>query len=370
MTSGRVRALYMRGGTSRALMFHRDDLPQAAAPDYAAWAPVFLGAIGSPDPNGRQLNGIGGGITSLSKVAVIGPPSRPDADVDYTFGQVGVTEPTVSYRGNCGNISSAVGPFAVDQGLVAASGDRARVRIHNTNTGKIIAADFPLRDGKWSDDGDFALDGVAGSGAPIRLSFLEPGGATTGQLLPTGKARQMLRTAAGEIEVSLIDAANPVCFARAADLGLTGRETPDALAADPQIMALAAELRVASAVEMGLSPDEDHARRVLTNLPLVALVAAPDPARSEDAEAGIVVRMFSADQPHKATPLTGALCLAVAAALQDSLVRPLVAGGSPMVIRHASGSMTVEADINPDGSVASVSTYRTARRVMAGDVYY
>lgn len=370
MATGRIRALYMRGGTSRALMFHRDDLPVATAPDYAAWNPVFLGAIGSPDPFGRQLNGIGGGISSLSKVAVIGPPSRPDADVDYTFGQVSVKDPTVSYRGNCGNISSAVGPFAIDQGLVAASGDSARVRIHNTNTGKIIVAEFPLQDGAWSEEGDFALDGVAGTGAPIRLSFLDPGGATTGRLLPTGTPRERMTVAGEEIEVSLIDAANPVCFARAADLGLTGRESPEDLAANAALMSRAVNMRVAAAVKMGLSPDEDHARRVLTNLPLVALVSAPDPDSSKEAGAGIVVRMFSADQPHKAVPLTGALCLAAAGALQGSLVQPLIAKGSPLVICHGSGRMTVDADIATDGTVTSVSTYRTARRVMAGEVYY
>jgi 2-methylaconitate cis-trans-isomerase PrpF len=179
-----LRAVFMRGGTSKALMFHQSDLPT----DRADWAPIFLAAMGSPDPNGRQLDGMGGGISSLSKVCVIGPPSRPDADVDYTFAQIAVSSALVDYAANCGNMSSAVGPFALDEGLVPApAGAEAVVRIHNTNTGKIIVSRFPAESGKAATDGALALDGVSGTGAPIRLDFHDPGGARTG-LLPTGRA--------------------------------------------------------------------------------------------------------------------------------------------------------------------------------------
>ena len=165
-------AVFMRGGTSRAVMFHQRDLP-----DRADWDPVFLAAMGSPDPNGRQLNGMGGGISSLSKICVLSPrPSRADADIDYTFAQVQIREAAVDYRGNCGNMSSAVGPFAVDEGLVRPNGDTAVVRIFNTNTGKIIRSTFRLVDGRAAVDGDLAIPGVAGTGAPVRLDFLSPGG--------------------------------------------------------------------------------------------------------------------------------------------------------------------------------------------------
>jgi len=174
-------AVFMRGGTSRAVMFHARDLP-----DRAEWDPLFLAAMGSPDPNGRQLNGMGGGISSLSKVCVIAPWTRKDADLDYTFAQVQIREPRVDYRGNCGNMSSAVGPFAMDEGLVRAEGDMATVRIYNTHTKKLIHATFPLRDNLPRYDGDLVIPGVAGSGAPVRLDFIAPGGATTGKLLPTG----------------------------------------------------------------------------------------------------------------------------------------------------------------------------------------
>ena len=219
-------AVYMRGGTSRALFFRREDLPSAPTPhDNPEWNAIFCATIGAPDPNGRQLDGLGGGVSSLSKVAIIGRPTRPDADVDYTFAQVAIREPVVGYRGNCGNISSAVGPFAVDEGLVAAEGETACVRIHNTNTGKIIEARFSLVDGAAAVDGDMALDGVAGTGAPIRLAFLDPGGATTGRLLPTGSALDRLDCgSAGLLEASMVDAANPTVFIAARSLGLSGRE--------------------------------------------------------------------------------------------------------------------------------------------------
>jgi 2-methylaconitate isomerase len=152
-----LEAVYMRGGTSRALFFDRNDLPSiASGGDTAAWDEIFCRALGSPDPNRRQLDGMGGGITSLSKVAVIGRPTHPDADVDYTFAQVDVTSPVVGYRGNCGNISSAVGPYAIDRGLVAAQGNRASIVIHNTNTKKLIRASFDLEGGLLADHGDLA----------------------------------------------------------------------------------------------------------------------------------------------------------------------------------------------------------------------
>src|SRR6201996_302330 len=176
-------AVFMRGGTSRAVMFHQRDLPEREA-----WDPIFLAAMGSPDPNGRQLNGMGGGISSLSKICILAPSDRPDADIDYTFAQVQIKEAAIGYRGNCGNMSSAVGPFAVDEGIVRPNGDTAVVRIFNTNTGKIIRSTFGIDDGRAAVDGSLTIPGVAGSGAPIRLDFLSPGGAVTGKLLPTGNA--------------------------------------------------------------------------------------------------------------------------------------------------------------------------------------
>ena len=165
MKQFKIQAAFMRGGTSKAIVFHERDLPG----DRTLWNEIFLVAIGSPDAYGRQLDGMGGGISSLSKVCIVGPSSRPDADIDYTFAQVQVKEAAVDYSGNCGNMSSAMGPFAVDEGLVKISGNEALVRVHNTNTRKIIHACFALDDGRAAVDGDLAIPGVSGTGAPVRL---------------------------------------------------------------------------------------------------------------------------------------------------------------------------------------------------------
>ena len=367
-----LRAVYVRGGTSRAIVFRQEDLPPAQPPRAcSAWDPIFLAALGSPDPGGRQLNGLGGGISSLSKIAIVGAPTRPDADVDYTFAQVGVTEPIVSYRGNCGNISSAIGPFAVDEGLVATSGHEALVRIHNTNTAKMIEARFPLVDGRAAVAGEMTIAGVAGTGAPIRLAFRDPGGATTGRLLPTGNAREVLLLAGGAgVEVSLVDAANPVVFAAAASFGLRGDETPDALNADAALLARLEALRVAAAVAMGLASDAE-ARSTMKNMPLVALVAPPRDAELAD----VAVRAISSGQPHRAVPLTAAMCLAIAARIPDSIVArcidPVRAAAGELRVAHASGVLQVAATVHLSGGevVADEAVvYRTARRLMQGEV--
>src|SRR5215471_8669371 len=188
MTQSRVRAVYMRGGTSRCLVFHERDLPRPGIERDQ----ILLAALGSPDPYGRQLDGLGGGISSLSKACIIGPASHRDAQVDYTFAQVEVSRPVVDYTGNCGNCSSAVGPFAIDERIVPSADGETTVRIHNTNTHKIIVAHVPVVDGEAAVLGDFELPGVAGLGARIALDFLDPGGAGTGRLLPSGRVRDVI----------------------------------------------------------------------------------------------------------------------------------------------------------------------------------
>jgi gentisate 1,2-dioxygenase len=265
----------MRGGTSRPLFFRRRDLPEGIpGRDTAEWDRIFCAALGTPDPNGRQLDGMGGGISSLSKVVVIGPPSRVDADVDYTFAQVAVGERVVGYRGNRGNISSAVGPFAVQEGHVPALADgEAVVRIHNTSTGKIIESRFAMQDGLPAEAGTMELQGV-GMGAPILLAFRDPGGAATGKLLPTGHvADKLVIERLGEVDVSLVDGANSVVFVPAASVGLREDETPGELEAWSG-RALFEAIRVKAAVAMGLVT-EGEVRRSLKNLPLVSFLAAP-----------------------------------------------------------------------------------------------
>jgi 2-methylaconitate cis-trans-isomerase PrpF len=380
MKQAHIPAVFMRGGTSKAVMFHARDLPS----DRDAWAPIFRSAIGAGDPSARQLDGMGGGVSSLSKVCVIGPPSRPDADVDYTFAQIGVIDDTVDYAGNCGNMSSAIGPFAIDEGLMPPPADgRAVVRIHNTNTSKIIVARFAMEGRETAVDGAMSLDGVAGTGAPIRLEFMAPGGAGTGKLLPTGRPVDELDVPGlGRIAASLVDAANPCVFVAAETLGCTGAEMPEAIERNAELQERLEAIRRAASVAMGLARDLDEAARI-KSVPKVAMVSAPRQlttlagASLGPADMNIVVRMISVGQAHRAVALTGALCLAVATRLAGSIpassARGLAADAAAIRIAHPSGIILVDAKIAAarDGTPAAAefaAVYRTARRLFEGRV--
>ena len=366
----RLPAAFMRGGTSNALVFHARDLPG----DRAEWPELFCAAMGSPDPNGRQLDGMGGGISSLSKVCVVGPPTRPDADIDYTFFQIAVDRAEADTSANCGNMSSAMGPFAVDEGLVAAGDGEAVVRIHNTNTARMIHARFPVREGRAVVEGDYALPGVAGTGAPVRLDFLEPGGASTCRLLPTGRSVDRLDVPGlGSVDVSIVDAANLCCFVRAADIGLTGIEMPSALDRNAQALAMLEAVRFAAGKASGLDP-------VPSGIPKVGMVAPPTAfetlsgERLEPEDMDFAARMVSVGRPHRAVPLTAALCLGVAARVEGTLVHESsrAAAGSDIRIGHPSGIALVAAEVSGNGPGAHAEravVYRTARRLMDGFVY-
>jgi len=378
MRQERIPAVFMRGGTSKAVIFRREHLPE----DQSAWAPIFLAVMGSPDPNGRQLDGMGGGISSLSKVCVVAPPSRPDADVDFTFAQVSISDGSVDFSGNCGNMSSAIGPYAFDEGLVTSgqANGECVVRIHNTNTHKIIRSRFPVVDGLAAVDGDLRIDGVAGTGAPIRLDFMHPGGARTGKLLPTGNGIDRLTLPDGTvIEASLVDAANPSVFVRAEAVGLTGSELPDALERDHALMTRLEDIRCAGAVAMGTAADVAAAARAAAQ-PKVAAVSAPRASRTLSgatlaaSDHDIAIRMISVGQPHRAVPLTGALCLAAACRVPGSIPNLLVRGARPALpetlrIGHPSGTILVSAKVEA-GDIEFASVFRTARRLFEGTVLY
>ena len=373
-----VPAVFMRGGTSKALMFHARDLPL----DRTKWDRIFLAAMGSPDLFGRQLDGMGGGISSVSKVCVIAPSVRRDADVDFTFAQVLVKEPHVDYGGNCGNMLSAVGPFAVDEGLVRAEGDHAVVRIYNTNTRKIIYSVFPIEGGQTRYHGDFSIPGVGGTGAAIRLDFIEPGGATTGKLLPTGQSKETLRGPEfGELEVSMVDAANACVFVRAADIGLKGTELPEDLERDPRILGILQAIRIEASVRMGIAKDAQSARAI-TAVPYVGLVSAPADASTISGEpisadnVDLTIRIISNGQPHRALPLTASLCTAVAAPIEGTVVRemlrPNTNGKASFRLGMPSGILTVGAEVAKTGAgwvARRGAFYRTARRLFDGRVY-
>jgi 2-methylaconitate isomerase len=373
----KIPAVFMRGGTSNAIVFHQKDLPA----DRKLWDEIFLAAIGSPDPYGRQLDGMGGGISSLSKVCVVGPSSRPDADIDYTFAQVQVKEAKVDYSGNCGNMSSAMGPFAVDEGVIKASGKEALVRVHNTNTKKVIWARFALDDGLSAVDGDLVIPGVSGTGAPVRLEFRDPGGATTGKLLPTGNVVDTLDVPGyGRFKASLVDAANATCFLNAADLGVKGTEMPEELDRNVELLKKLAAIRIAASVAMGIgkTPEEAAAKRTV---PFVGFVSGPQDATTlagEKIEAGkvdLTARMISNGQPHRALPLTVSLCTAVAARIDGSIVNQAarLAGDANAEIRIGmpSGILTVAASVHKkDGAwyAEQGAFYRTQRRLFEGQV--
>jgi 2-methylaconitate isomerase len=376
--SARLRklpAVFARGGTSKALLFHRHDLP--ADPEW--WAPIFLAALGSPDPHGRQLDGMGGGTSSLSKICVIGPPTRADADVDYTFAQVAVERASVDYGANCGNMSAAIGPFAVDERLVPAAHDgEITVRIHNTNTGKLIHSRFEVLGGWARTDGSLRIDGVVGSGAPIRLEFRDLAGARTGRLLPAGGAMHELRHPRGDrIRASMMDAGNPCVFVDAAALGLDGTEPAERLESEADLMQALEALRRQAAVIMGLASDEEQAAASRV-VPFIGMVARIHPWVSRSGErlgaddADVSVRMLSSGNAHRAIPITSALCAAVACRTPGTLPFELCRSSSgPLRIGHPSGVIVVEAEPEREsGEIRHASVYRTARRLFEGQVLY
>jgi 2-methylaconitate cis-trans-isomerase PrpF len=378
MKQRKIPAVFMRGGTSKAVIFLQSDLPA----DRGEWDAIFTAALGSPDPNGRQLNGMGGGISSLSKVCIVGPSDRDDADVDYTFAQIGVERDNVGYGANCGNISSAIGPFAVDEGLVAADGDDALVRIYNTNTDKIIHSRFAMDGDTAAVDGDFELKGVAGTGAPVRLEFRSPGGAATGRLLPTGNVIDEITVEGlGTIEASLIDAANPSVFVEAKALGLTGTEDPADLDAMEDVMGWLEAIRAQAAVMMGIAETEKEATENSPSTPFVGMVAGPMDAKTlagetiKAADADLTARMVSSGNTHRALPLTGALCCATAARIEGTLNHRLTRAAKDadwdIRIMQPSGIIQVSCTVTrgDDGWVAEqAGVTRTQRRLFEGRV--
>ena len=386
MPQSRVPAAFMRGGTSNAVVFDHRNLPA----DEAVREALFIAALGSPDPYGRQLDGMGGGISSLSKVCIVGPPTRPDADVDYTFGQVAVDRPQVDWSSNCGNMSSAIGPFAVDEGLVEADGPQGVVVIHNTNTGKLIRARFPVEDGRAAVEGDAAIPGVSGTGAPVDLEFLDPGGAGTGTLLPTGSALDTLDVeGVGRIPASLVDAANAFVFVDADTVGIAGTEMPAALDARHDVMDRLERVRAAAAVAMRIAASPAEASSRFPSAPKIGIVAPPRPAETlsgeaiDAAEGDLTARMVSMGNVHRALPLTGVLGFAVAAAIEGTVVARAAAGvGAQDADRRGrvrlispSGVISAAAAVRRTGSGSGgwhaehASVRRTQRRLFDGFVY-
>lgn len=332
--------------------------------------------MGSPDPNGRQLDGMGGGISSLSKICVVAPSEHPEAQVDFTFVQVGVKDNGVDYSGNCGNMSSAIGPFAVDSGIIPLQDGYSgpfTVRLYNSNTKKLIHSTFHVSDGEAVAEGDFAIDGVSGTAAKVQLDFVRPGGSKTGKLLPTGN---VIDTIAG-IQVTCIDAGNPCVFLTAKELGLNGTMLPDEIDSRPDLLNQLERIRREATVLMGMvkTPEEAPA-----SIPKICFVSPPTVHRLlsgellDAANVDVVVRAISTGQPHKALPITSGLCISAAAKLKGSVVHDCLKDGADkeaeLTIGHPSGKLVVGATYNEDGTLEKSTVYRTARRLMEGKVFW
>ncbi len=350
-----IPSTLMRGGTSKALYFHAKDLPQAAA----ARDRVLLAAMGSPDP--RQIDGVGGAHPLTSKVAIIGPATRADADVDYLFLQVVVDKAEVSDSQNCGNILAGVGPWAIEQGLVRITGASTPVRIHMLNTGSVALAHVPTPRGAVEYEGDARIDGVPGTAAAIPIDFLDVAGSSCGQLFPTGYNIDRIEG----IEVTCIDNGMPVVLMRAADLGKRGDESPEELEGDAVLTARIERLRLAVGPKMKLG---DVTRKTV---PKMCLVSA---ARHGGT---IHTRTFIPHRVHEAIGVLGAVSVATACVTPGS-VAAQVAGLSPrsglqrLEIEHPTGFFTVEMDVTVDAAAVTVNRsalLRTARKLMQGEVF-
>lgn len=375
----RIPAVYMRGGTSKGVFFLASDLPE----DAAARDRVLLRVIGSPDRYGKQIDGMGGASSSTSKVVILSKSTRPDCDVDYRFGQVAIDKPVVDWSGNCGNLSAAVGPFAISSGLVEAPADgTVAVRIWQANIAKKIVAHVQMKDGEVLELGDFELDGVTFPAAEVKLEFLDPaadddeGGG--GAMFPTGRKLDQLNVpGVGTLEVTLINAGNPTIFIDAESLGLKGTELQGDINGNPKLLAMAEAVRAAGAVAMGMAASAEEATAKRPHTPKLSFVAKPAAYTASDGrpvgagDIDLLARIFSMGPLHHAMTGTGAVAIAAAAAIPGTLVSRVSPVGADGRVRfgHPSGTLTVgaeAAEVDGQWAVKKVIMSRSARRLMEG----
>lgn len=384
----KIPATYMRGGTSKGVFFRLQDLPAAAQAPGAARDALLLRVAGSPDPYGKQTDGMGGATSSTSKVVILAPANRPGHDVDYLFGQVSIDSAFVDWSGNCGNLSAAVGPFAIANGLVDAArvphDGIATVRIWQANIGKTIIAQVPITGGAVQETGDFELDGVAFPAAEVQLAFMDPAAdedGAGGAMFPTGNVVDELTVpGVGTLRATLINAGIPTIFVNAADVGCTGTELQEAINGDPAALARFEAIRAHGAVRMGLiATVQDAARRQHT--PKLAFVAPPAGYTASSgkavaaADVDLLVRALSMGRLHHAMMGTAAVAIATAAAIPGTLVNRAAGGGQRSAVRfgHPSGTLRVGAEAtqhsNGEWTVTKALMGRSARVLMSGWVH-
>lgn len=371
-----IRCTIMRGGTSKGIFIMENELPK----EQTERDKMLLAIFGSPDI--RQIDGLGGADVLTSKLAVIAPCSTGEADIDYTFGQVSIEKAMIDYGGNCGNISSAVGGFAIDMGLVKAVEPVTDVRIRMTNTNRILTASVPVVDGKAAVNGDFHIDGVPGTGAKIALDWSQTAGGATGNVLPTGNALDKIVIDGREYSVSVVDAGNITVFIRAEELGFDGTETPAQIEGDQEKMQLAERIRGEVCVRLGLVRRWEEAERITPFQPFFAIVSSArghqcfNGRQIQEGESHLISRIIFMGHMHKAYPVTGTVSTGAAARIPGTVVYDLLgekARQNPVLkIAHPSGIVEVRAEASEeDGeiSIEKIEIYRTARMIMDGYVY-
>jgi probable AcnD-accessory protein PrpF len=381
-----IPATYMRGGTSKGVFFRLQDLPEAARQPGKARDALLLRVIGSPDPYGKQIDGMGGATSSTSKAVIVSKSTRADHDVDYLFGQVSIDKPFVDWSGNCGNLSSAVGPFAISSGLVDASrvprDGVAVVRIWQANIGKTIVAHVPMTHGAVQETGDFELDGVTFPAAEVQLEFMDPAAeeeGAGGSMFPTGRLVDQLEVpGVGTLDATMINAGIPTIFVKAEAIGYTGCELQDAINGDAKALAMFETIRAHGAVRMGLIRHVDEAA-MRQHTPKIAFVARPrdyiassgKPVAAGDVD--LLVRALSMGKLHHAMMGTAAVAIGTAAAIPGTLVNLAAGGGERQAVRfgHPSGTLRVGAQaqrVDGEWVVTKAIMSRSARVLMEGVV--
>ena len=363
--------VYMRGGTSKAVFFHEKDLPE----DKSLWDDIFLKVMGTPDV--KQIDGMGGTVSSTSKIAIIAPSDKPGVDVEYTFRQVDIVIPRVDGSANCGNISSAVGPFAIDEGLVPAVEPITVVRVLNTNTNKNIEEHVRVEDGHAMVHGDEVIQGVPGTGSRIDMYFEDPAGSKTGKLFPTGQKKEVFDVPEyGPAEVTVLDCSNPMVFIKASDLGIKGSELTE-LNQNKDVMEHIERIRGMAAVKCGFVENWEDARTKSTSAPKVSIVSALQDYINMDGNEvkadtmDLCCRAISVGALHKAYPMTVAVGTGAAARISGTIVNEIVKPAPDQdIIRLGHASGVTEVDVKMDGEkVSKGGVTRTARRIMDGWVY-
>jgi hypothetical protein len=380
----KIPATYMRGGTSKGVFFNLQDLPVSAQVPGAARDALLLRVIGSPDPYGKQIDGMGGATSSTSKTVILSKSTKPDHDVDYLFGQVSIDKPFVDWSGNCGNLSAAVGAFAISSGLVDADrvphNGMATVRIWQANIGKTIIAHLPVTDGAVQETGDFELDGVTFPAAEVQVEFMDPAAdeeGAGGSMFPTGNLVDDLEVpGVGTFKATMINAGIPTIFVNAQDIGYTGTELQDAINGDPKALAMFETIRAYGALRMGLIQDLDEAAK-RQHTPKIAFVAKPaeyvssSGKRVTAGDADLLVRALSMGKLHHAMMGTAAVAIGAAAAIPGTLVNLAAGGGARSAVRfgHPSGTLRVGAEasqVNGEWTVTKAIMSRSARVLMEG----